>query len=81
MEKLLKVEQLFDLRPKAIEQRLQLRKPIYLETASYGHFGREPQKLTKHFSSRYEGEKEIEVELFTWEKLDYVDQIKQAFGL
>ncbi len=76
-----KVAQLFDLRPKAIEQRLKLRKPIYSETASYGHFGREPQTLFKHFSSRYEGEKEIEVELFTWEKLDYVEQVKKAFGL
>lgn len=76
-----KVAQLFDLRPKAIEQRLKLRKPIYSETASYGHFGREPKTLVKHFSSRYEGEKEIEVELFTWEKLDYVEQVKKAFGL
>ncbi len=76
-----KVVQSFDMRPKAIEQRLKLRKPIYSETASYGHFGREPQKLVKHFSSRYEGDKKIEVELFTWEKLDYVEQIKKAFGL
>ena len=76
-----KVAQLFDLRPKAIEQRLKLRKPIYSETASYGHFGRESRILVKRFSSRYEGEKEIEVELFTWEKLDYVEQIKKAFGL
>lgn len=75
------VGQLFDLRPKAIEQRLKLRNPIYSETASYGHFGREPQTLLKRFSSRYEGEKEMEVELFTWEKLDYVEQVKKLFGL
>ncbi|MDD2559065.1 MAG: methionine adenosyltransferase [Bacteroidales bacterium] len=75
------VGQLFDLRPKAIEQRLKLRNPIYSETASYGHFGREPQTMLKRFSSRYEGEKEMEVELFTWEKLDYVEQVKKLFGL
>jgi S-adenosylmethionine synthetase len=74
---------LFDMRPKAIEQRLKLRNPIYSETASYGHMGREPKVVTKTFRSRYEseGEKQIEVELFTWEKLDYVDAIKQALGL
>ncbi len=76
-----KVAEIFDMRPKAIEERLQLRKPIYTETAAYGHFGREPQKVTKQFFSRYEGNKEIEVELFTWEKLDYVDKVKAAFGL
>lgn len=76
-----KVAELFDLRPKAIEERLQLRKPIYTETAAYGHFGREPQKITKQFFSRYEGDIELEVELFTWEKLDYVDKVKSAFGL
>ena len=76
-----KVAEIFDLRPKAIEERLQLRKPIYTETAAYGHFGREPQKITKHFRSRYEGDIDIEVELFTWEKLDYVDKVKSAFGL
>ncbi|MBO7269989.1 MAG: methionine adenosyltransferase, partial [Bacteroidales bacterium] len=76
-----KVAEIFDLRPKAIEERLQLRKPIYTETAAYGHFGREPQKITKHFRSRYEGDIDIEVELFTWEKLDYVDKVKTAFGL
>ena len=63
---------LFDLRPKAIEDRLKLRNPIYLETAAYGHMGREPQTVTKHFHSRYEGVREITVELFTWEKLDLV---------
>ncbi|MDR1781212.1 MAG: methionine adenosyltransferase [Tannerella sp.] len=77
-----KVEQLFDLRPKAIEERLKLRNPIYLETASYGHFGREPQKVKKTFRSRYSAEPlEVEVELFTWEKTDYVDEVKKAFGL
>lgn len=72
---------IFDLRPYAIEQRLKLRKPIYEETASYGHMGREPQVVTKHFHSKYAGERTIEVELFTWEKLDYVAPLKQAFGL
>lgn len=76
-----KIDQLFDLRPKAIEDRLKLRNPIYQETAAYGHMGREPQVVTKHFRSRYEGDKDIEVELFTWEKLDYVDRVKEAFGL
>jgi len=74
---------LFDMRPKAIEQRLKLRNPIYSETASYGHMGREPKVVTKTFRSRYEAEgvKHIEVELFTWEKLDYVDTIKDMLGL
>ena len=76
-----KIDELFDLRPKAIEDRLKLRNPIYQETAAYGHMGREPQVVTKHFRSRYEGNKDIEVELFTWEKLDYVDKVKAAFGL
>ena len=71
-----KIDELFDLRPKAIEDRLKLRNPIYQETAAYGHMGREPQTIVKHFKSRYEGNKDIEVELFTWEKLDYVDKIK-----
>ena len=75
------IDQLFDLRPKAIEERLKLRNPIYQETAAYGHMGREPQVVTKKFSSRYEGDKTVDVELFTWEKLDYVDKIKAAFGL
>ena len=72
-----KINKLFDLRPRAIEERLKLRNPIYSETAAYGHMGREPQTVVKH----YEGNKDIEVELFTWEKLDYVDKIKTAFGL
>ena len=76
-----KIDELFDLRPKAIEDRLKLRNPIYQETAAYGHMAREPQTIVKHFKSRYEGNKDIEVELFTWEKLDYVDKVKAAFGL
>ena len=76
-----KIDELFDLRPKAIEDRLKLRNPIYQETAAYGHMGREPQTVVKHFCSRYEGDKDIEVELFTWEKLDYVEKVKAAFSL
>ena len=76
-----KIDELFDLRPKAIEDRLKLRYPIYSETAAYGHMGREPQMVTKYFQSRYEGDRTMEVELFTWEKLDYVDKVKAAFGL
>ena len=75
------VEHLFDLRPKAIEERLKLRNPIYSETASYGHMGRTPQVVTKRFTSRYLDTKEIEVELFTWEKLDYVEKVKEAFAI
>ena len=71
----------FDMRPYAIEQRLKLRAPIYQETAAYGHMGRKPQFKTKHFTSKYEGDKTIEVELFTWEKLDYVELLRTAFGL
>ena len=77
-----KIWELFDMRPKAIEERLKLRTPIYFETASYGHMGRQPQVVTKTFTSRYLPEPVVcEVELFTWEKLDYVDKIKEAFGL
>ena len=76
-----KINELFDLRPKAIEDRLKLRNPIYSETAAYGHMGREPRVVTKRFSSRYQDDKVMEVELFTWEKLDYVDKVKTAFGL
>ena len=72
---------IFDMRPRAIEERLKLRNPIYSETAAYGHMGREPQVVKKHFESLYEGDKTVEVELFTWEKLDYVDKVKEAFGL
>ena len=75
------IENLFDMRPAAIEKRLKLRNPIYSETAAYGHMGRTPRTVTKHFSSPYSGDKSIDVELFTWEKLDYVDKIKQAFDL
>ena len=76
-----KIDELFDLRPKAIEERLKLRNPIYEETASYGHMGREPKVVTKTYESMYHETKTVEVELFTWEKLDYVDKIKEAFGL
>ncbi|MCR5314092.1 MAG: methionine adenosyltransferase [Bacteroidaceae bacterium] len=76
-----KIDELFDLRPKAIETSLKLRNPIYEETAAYGHMGRTPKTIVKHFDNRYEGAKDIEVELFTWEKLDAVDRIKEAFEL
>jgi len=77
-----KVEELFDMRPKAIEERLKLRYPIYLETASYGHMGRKNEVVKKVYKSEYNPSSlEIEVELFTWEKLDYVEQVKGAFGL
>ena len=75
------LSKLFDLRPHAIEKRLKLRAPIYEETAAYGHMGREPQVVSKHFRSRYDGDKVMQVELFTWEKLDYVEILKQAFAL
>lgn len=74
-----KIGQLFDLRPKAIERTLKLRQPIYLETAAYGHVGRKHEVVRKTFSSRYHETKVMEVELFTWEKLDKVDEIKEAF--
>ena len=76
-----KIEKIFDLRPAAIEDRLKLRYPIYEESAAYGHMGREPKTIKKVFESPYYGKKEIEVELFTWEKLDYVDAIKKDFNL
>ena len=76
-----KVASMVDMRPAAIEKRLKLRQPIYEETAAYGHVGREPQTVTKHFHSKSEGDKEVEVELFTWEKLDMADQMREAFGL
>ena len=76
-----KAASLFDLRPYAIEQRLKLRNPMYLETASYGHMGRQPVKITKTFQSPYNGKVSKEVELFTWEKLDYVKLIKKEFQL
>ena len=74
-----KIGQLFDLRPKAIERTLKLRQPVYLETAAYGHVGRKYEVVKKTFSSRYHESKVMEVELFTWEKLDKVDEIKEAF--
>ena len=75
-----RIGRMFDLRPRAIEDRLKLRAPIYEETAAYGHFGREPRRVRKVFHSRYDGDRTIEVELFTWEKLDYVEKIKEAFA-
>ena len=76
-----KIEKLFDLRPKAIERTLKLRQPMYVETAAYGHMGRQPQVVKKTFTSHYHETKTIDVELFTWEKLDRVDDIKREFGL
>ena len=74
-----KLENIFDFRPYAIEQRLKLRNPIYSETAAYGHMGRQHQEVTKVFDSPYNGNKTLSVELFTWEKLDFVDQVKNSF--
>ena len=76
-----KAAALFDMRPYAIEQRLKLRNPMYLETASYGHMGRQPLTITKTFESPYNGKVSKEVELFTWEKLDYIELIKKTFQL
>ena len=76
-----KIKSVFDLTPYGIEQRLKLRTPIYSETAAYGHMGRTPETITKTFTSPYSGKKEVEVELFTWEKLDQVEEIKAAFNL
>ena len=76
-----KIEKLFDLRPKAIERSLKLRQPMYLETAAYGHMGRKPEVVKKTFTSHYHETKTIDVELFTWEKLDRVNDIKREFGL
>lgn len=76
-----KVNELFDLRPYAIEQRLKLRTPIYSETAAYGHMGRKNEVVTKRFVSPSGETKELQVELFTWEKLDFVDKIKTSFGI
>jgi S-adenosylmethionine synthetase len=75
------VEKIFDMRPYAIETRLKLRNPIYAETAAYGHMGRSPKTVTKVFNKGKENEKKVIVELFTWEKLDYVDAVKKAFSL
>lgn len=76
-----KVEELFDMRPYFIEQRLKLRNPIYSETAAYGHMGRKPETVTKVFTSPGGEKKSVQVELFTWEKLDYVEKVKAAFGI
>lgn len=76
-----KIEQMFDLRPKAIERKLKLRQPMYLETAAYGHMGRKNETVEKTFTSRYHETKVVPVELFTWEKLDQVERIKKEFGL
>ena len=76
-----KVEAIFDMRPYFIEQRLKLRNPIYSETAAYGHMGRTPEIVTKTFKAPGGNEKTVTVELFTWEKLDYVDKVKAAFGI
>ena len=76
-----KIEKLFDLRPKAIERTLKLRQPMYSETAAYGHMGRNPEIKKKTFTSHYHETKAIDVELFTWEKLDRVDDIRKEFGL
>ena len=76
-----RIGQLFDLRPHAITERLKLRQPIYEETASYGHVGRTPQTVVKEFGTEELGKQRLEVELFTWEKLDFVETIRQAFGI
>ncbi len=76
-----KIGELFDLRPAAIERALKLRQPIYEETASYGHVGRTPEVKTKTFTAPGQPDKQVKVELFTWEKLDKVDEIKKAFGI
>jgi len=75
------VESIFDLRPYFIEQRLKLRTPMYSETAAYGHMGRKNETVTKTFTSPDGKTKTMKVELFTWEKLDYVTKVKKAFGL
>ena len=74
-----KIKGLFDLKPKAIERQLKLRQPMYLETAAYGHMGRKNEVVKKSFTSRYHETKTIDVELFTWEKLDLVEKLKEAF--
>ena len=76
-----KAAALFDMRPFAIEERLKLRNPMYLETAAYGHMGKEPKLISKVFESPYNGKIEKQVELFTWEKLDMVPEVKAAFNL
>ena len=75
------IKDMFDLRPKAIERKFKLRQPMYLETAAYGHMGRKNEVVTKTFTSHYHETRTIDVELFTWEKLDSVDNIRKAFDL
>jgi S-adenosylmethionine synthetase len=75
------VEKIFDMRPYAIEQRLKLRNPIYQETAAYGHMGRKNEVVTKTFNKGKDNEKKVQVELFTWEKLDHVEAVKKAFKI
>ena len=76
-----RVESLFDMRPFFIEERFKLRSPIYSETAAYGHMGREPRIVEKVFNKGLKSEKKVKVELFPWEKLDYVDAVKKSFKL
>jgi len=76
-----KILSLFDMRPGAIEERLKLRNPIYFETATYGHMGRTPGRIVKNFESPYQGKAELELDLFTWEKLDYIEQVKELFRI
>ncbi|MBR4722320.1 MAG: methionine adenosyltransferase domain-containing protein, partial [Muribaculaceae bacterium] len=75
------IRDIFKMTPYEIERRLNLRRPIYEETATYGHMGRQPKKVTKEFTSRYDADLSIDVELFTWERLDYVDIIQEKFGI
>jgi S-adenosylmethionine synthetase len=75
-----RIPTLFDLRPHVIEERLKLRAPIYAETAAYGHMGRQPQTVRKHFTNPYNGPRDLTVELFTWEKLDYVETLREIFS-
>lgn len=76
-----KIAEMFDLRPKAIEHKLKLRQPIYLETSAYGHMGRKNEIVEKTFTSRYHEKKVMNVELFTWEKLDAIEVIRKEFGI
>jgi S-adenosylmethionine synthetase len=76
-----KVSEIFDMRPAAIESRLKLRQPMYSETAAYGHMGRQNEIVSKTFTQPNGESKTIDVELFTWEKLDYVDKVKAAFEI
>ena len=76
-----RIKRMFPLTPKAIEKTLKLRQPMYFETAAYGHVGRQPEVVNKVFTSHYHPTKTMEVELFTWEKLDRVDEIKRVFSL